>query len=100
MGTLRYGGEEFEFSDRVLTHMQVVISAKLRRGENFFFTWPVPAEGGSGRHALWIDNGVPIHFFYSGSRSVGINREWLESLIASASRASGLLLTEEPTAPH
>ena len=99
VGILHYSGEEFEFDDRVLTHLQVVISTKLRRKEDFFLSWPVPADRGSGRHAVWIDNGVPIHFFYSGSRHVSINREWLESLIAGAGRASGLLLTDEPSPP-
>jgi len=96
MGALSYGGDEFEFEDRVLTHLQVVISTKLRRGENFFLSWPVPLERGSGRHAIWIDNGVPIHFFYSGSRPAGVNREWVESLLLSAGRASGLFLGDEP----
>jgi len=97
VGILRYDGREFEMDDRILMHLQVVISTKLRRKEDFFLTWSVPREQGSGRHAIWIDNGVPIHFFYSGSRDVAINREWLESLIASAGRASGLLLTNELT---
>ncbi len=96
MGTLHYGGEEFEFDDRVLAHLQVVISTKLRRSEDFFLTWLVPVDRGSGRHAVWIDNGVPIHFFYTGSRNVAINREWVEAMIAGAGRASGLLLTDEP----
>jgi len=95
LGILRYDGREFEFDDRILMHLQVVISTKLRRKEDFFLTWSLPRELGSGRHAVWIDNGVPIHFFYSGSRDISINREWLESLIASAGRASGLLLTNE-----
>ena len=38
MGTLRYEMEEFSFDDRVLAHVQIVISTKLRRGENFFLT--------------------------------------------------------------
>jgi hypothetical protein len=98
VGILVYNGEEFDFDDRVLTHLQIVISTKLRRGEDFFLSWAVPAERGSGRHAIWIDNGVPLHFFYSGSRNVSINREWIETLIVSAGRASGLQLTDEPPA--
>jgi hypothetical protein len=97
VGVLYYDGEEFDLDDRVLTHLQIVISTKLRRGEDFFLSWAVPAERGSGRHAIWIDNGVPLHFFYTGSRSVLINREWIETMIASAGRPSGLVLTEEPT---
>ena len=98
MGTLSYDGENYELDDRVLTHLQIVISTKLRRGENFFLSWALPVERGSGRHAIWIDNGVPIHFYFSGSRAVSINRDWIESMIVAAGRASGLQLTEETPA--
>ncbi|HEV7813005.1 MAG TPA: hypothetical protein VGO99_08550 [Leifsonia sp.] len=98
MGTLSYDGENFELDDRVLTHLQIAISTKLRRGENFFLSWQVPVERGSGRHAIWIDNGVPIHFYYSGSRAISINRDWIESMIVSAGRASGLVLIDEAEA--
>jgi hypothetical protein len=98
VGTLSYDGENFELDDRVLTHLQIAISTKLRRGENFFLSWQVPVERGSGRHAIWIDNGVPIHFYYSGSRAISINRDWIESMIVSAGRASGLVLIEEAEA--
>jgi hypothetical protein len=98
VGTLTYDNDSYELDDRVLTHLQIVISTKLRRGENFFLTWAVPVERGSGRHAIWVDNGVPIHFYYSGSRSVSINRDWVETMLMSAGRASGLYLTEEAEA--
>ncbi|MCU1413323.1 MAG: hypothetical protein JWN80_663 [Microbacteriaceae bacterium] len=97
MGTLNYGGQDFEFDDRVLAHLQIVFSTKLRRSENFFFSWILPLERGSGRHSIWIDNGVSIHFFFTGSRPPAVNREWVESLLASAGRTAGLQLTTEPT---
>ena len=96
MGILYYDREEFDFDDRVLMHLQIVVSTKLRRNEDFFLSWTLPVERGSGRHALWIDNGIPLHFFYSGSRAIGINREWVEFLMVSAGKAGGLVLTEEP----
>jgi len=95
MGILRYEREEFSFDDRILAHVQIVISTKLRRGENFFLTWSLPASAGSGRHALWIDNGVPIHLSYTGSRAPHINREWVEALLMS-SAGGGVHLGEEP----
>lgn len=97
MGTLRYHNEEFSFDDRVLTHLQIVISTKLRRSESFFLTWNVPAGSGSGRHALWIDNAIPLHITFSGSRTPQINREWIESLLV-ASVTGGIHLSEEPPA--
>ncbi len=97
MGTLRYHDEEFSFDDRVLMHLQIVISTKLRRSENFFLTWNVPAGSGSGRHALWIDNAIPLHITFSGSRTPQINREWVESLMLSSVNG-GIHLTDEPSA--
>lgn len=96
MGILNYGGNDYEHEDRVLAHLQIVISTKLRRGENFFLSWTLPPERGSGRHAIWVDNGVPIHFFYAGSRTVGVNREWIETLLNSAGKPGGLHLADEP----
>ena len=96
VGILYYDGQEFDLEDRTLTHLQIVISTKLRRKEDFFLSWSQPVERGSGRHALWIDNGVPIHFFYEGSRPPTVNREWIEMLVQAAGRASGLQLTEVP----
>lgn len=95
MGILRYHNEDFEFEDRMLAHIQIVISTKLRRGENFFLTWWVPARNGSGRHALWIDNGLPIHITFAGSKAPNINREWIEALILS-SATGGVHLSDDP----
>ena len=96
MGFLHYDGEEFDFDDRVLLHLQVVISTKLRRHENFFITWALPMERGSGRRAVWIDNGVPIHFTYSGLRAATLNRDWIEQMVNSTNNSSGLIVTPEP----
>ncbi|MBX9719024.1 MAG: hypothetical protein K2X36_09325 [Microbacteriaceae bacterium] len=98
MGLLRYHNEEFGFDDRMLAHVQIVISTKLRRGENFFLTWTLPASSGSGRHALWIDNGVPLHITYSGSRPPQINREWIEALILSSATGAVNLVDDPPIA--
>jgi len=96
MGFLHYDGEEFDFDDRVLLHLQIVISTKLRRHENFFISWALPMERGSGRRAVWVDNGVPIHFSYSGLRPATINRDWIEAMIASSNNAAGLTVGPEP----
>jgi len=39
MGILHYGANTFEMDDRLLSHLQLVIGVKLRRGENFFMGW-------------------------------------------------------------
>jgi hypothetical protein len=96
LGILQYDSEEFDFDDRVLAHLQIVISTKLRRHEDFFLSWVQPIERGSGRHAIWIDNGIPLHFFFNGSRPAAINREWIDELLVSSTKAGGLLLADEP----
>ena len=98
MGILRYDETDYEFDDRLLAHLQIVISTKLRRSESFFVNWRISPDAGSGRGALWIDNGMPIHFFFNGSRMPAINRDWVESMMLSASSATGLHLTDEPVA--
>jgi hypothetical protein len=99
VGHIRYDGERFEFEDRLLAHLQVVISMKLRRSESFFLSWAPKAGSGEGRHAIWIAGGVPIHFAYSGSRPPAINREWVEILTLATNSSSGLVITDE-TVPH
>jgi len=97
VGTLHYGGRDLPLDDRVLAHLQVIIGMKLRRGENFFISWRNPAAAGSGRNSIWIDNGIPIFCEFEGSRIPAINRDWVESLAASASTNFGLQITEEGT---
>lgn len=96
MGTLRYDGESYELDDRTLFHVQIAISTKLRRGENFFLSWLVPLERGSGRHTIWVDNGVPLHIYYSGSRQPSVNRDWVEALVNSGAHGVGMLVGPEP----
>jgi hypothetical protein len=97
MGVLSYGGTEFVFSDRLLAHLQVVVTTKLRRREAFVLSW-IPEGGAHGREAIWVDNGLPIRFLYDESTIAPLNREWLESLIDGTHRPNGLLVTPEPVA--
>ncbi|MDF1480097.1 ATP-dependent DNA ligase [Leifsonia sp. H3M29-4] len=98
MGSLIYGSAsiEVQFDDRVLAHLQVVMSAKLRRGESFFFSWFDTPAIGDGRSAVWIDSSIPLYFRYSGSRQPNLNKAWLEEMAISAGSNQGLVLTEEP----
>lgn len=95
MGSLIYGSPSLEiaFDDRVLAHVQIVMATKLRRGENFFFSWR--ENGGIGRNAIWIDSSIPLYFRYNGSRHPEIDRDWLEQLAVLASSSQGLDLTDE-----
>ena len=98
MGKILYGdsGTEVVFDDRAMAHLQLVIGAKLRRGEGFFFSWKDDPSVGDGRSSIWLSNAIPLYFRYSGSKPVTINRDWLEILTLSANSTTGLQFTAEP----
>ncbi|MBC7723768.1 MAG: ATP-dependent DNA ligase [Burkholderiaceae bacterium] len=98
MGKLLYGSPsmEVDFDDRALMHLQIVITAKLRRGESFVFTWRDTLEVGDGRSSFWMHSSIPLYFRYFGSRVPVINRLWIEALSASSNSPGGLHFSEEP----
>lgn len=97
MGKLIYeGGQKVEIEDRALTHLQLVITAKLRRGEPFAFTWREDMSVGGGRTTVWVHAGSSIVFRYAGSRQPSINRAWVDALAFTANAPSGLYLVSEP----
>ena len=97
MGKLTYDSTlTVDFDDRTLAHLQLVIGAKLRRGEAFFFSWKEDVTTGSGRGSIWIQRSIPLSFKMHTSRNFPVNRRWLEQLTLSANSAQGLFLTEEP----
>ena len=97
MGALLYGDRQrrFEIDDRTLAHLQLVISAKLRRRESFFFSFRDENDG-AGRVSIWMSPMVPLHFKYYGSRQPVINRRWVEALHGAANSSAGLIVLEEP----
>ena len=101
MGTLTYDSKlTATFDDRILAHLQVVIWSKVRRGEQFSFTWTDPTRSG-GRTSIWISPNISLAFEFYGSRVPAINRQWVEVLNKSANSPGGLqLLPEPPGAPE
>jgi hypothetical protein len=102
MGTLSYGSPstEISFDDRALTHLQIVITAKLRRHESFIFSWVDAPSAGSGRSSIWLDPSIPMTYRFTGSRVPNINRDWIDALMASANSGMGLMFTSEPGTPQ
>lgn len=97
MGRFIYeGGPKVEIEDRALTHLQLVITAKLRRGEPFMFTWKEDASVGGGRTAVWLHAASDLVYKYHGSRQPSINRAWVDALAFTANAPSGLYLVPEP----
>lgn len=101
MGTFSYAASlKADFDDRLLAHLQMVISAKLRRGESFNFSWKDDVSIGDGRTTIWLHPSVPVIYKYSGGRAPVINRNWIEALSASADSAAGLQVMPEPPEGH
>jgi hypothetical protein len=99
MGSLSYparGSSPIEIDDRVLAHLQVVIGSKLRQRQSFFLSWVEDLAKGSGRVSIWIDPDIQLMFTYETCARHRINRPWLESMMASANSANGLLMGVEP----
>lgn len=97
MGKFTYeGGQKVEIEDRALTHVQLVITAKLRRGEPFPFTWREDVSIGGGRTTVWIHSGSNLVFKYYGNRTPPVNRAWIDALAFTANSPSGLYMVPEP----
>jgi hypothetical protein len=97
MGRFIYEGSiRTEVEDRALSHLQLVITAKLRRGEPFNFTWREDPSIGGGRTTVWMHGGSALVYRFLGSRQPSINRRWIEALAYTANAPTGLYLVPEP----
>ncbi len=97
MGTITYDSKLVAtFDDRVLAHLQVVIWAKLRRGEQFSFTWVDSQRSGLGRSSIWMSPSISVTFDFYGSKMPLLNPQWIEALTKSANSAAGLHVVPEP----
>jgi hypothetical protein len=97
VGTLTYDSTlSADFTDRTLAHLQIVIGAKLRRHESFYFSWKDDEAIGDGRSVIWLHPTIPISFKYFGSRPPTINRAWIDELMLHANTPAGLQLVPEP----
>lgn len=95
MGTLYYAGSPYEIEDRLLAHLKIAITTKLRLGEGFLLSWPIPADRGSGRVSLWLSPAIPLDFVFRGSKPPALSREWLEALERSSHGIRGMIAIPE-----
>ncbi|MEN0022906.1 MAG: ATP-dependent DNA ligase [Microbacterium sp.] len=97
MGSFIYEGvTKVEIEDRALTHLQLVISEKLRRGEAFAFSWREDPSVGAGKVTVWVHSHSTLTYKYYGSRPPSINKRWIMALTMIAASPSGLYLVPEP----
>jgi hypothetical protein len=95
MGTISYDGLVVGVDDRTLTHLQIVIVNKLRKGEAFLMSWKDAVDVGAGRSSIWLHPYVLVHFRFSGGRVPSVNERWLQELTESADSSRGLVVTSE-----
>ena len=97
MGKFIYDAQiRVDFEDRLLSHLQVVITTKLRRGESFTFMWKDDSSIGNGRTMVWLHQGSSLVYKFYGSRTPQLNRAWLDALSQVANSPSGLYIVPEP----
>ncbi|MFG6443891.1 ATP-dependent DNA ligase [Microbacterium sp. P06] len=99
MGKFMFEGQlKADFEDRLLSHLQTVIGAKLRRGESFHFTWKDDLSIGNGRTSIWVHPSSVLTYKYYGGRQPALNRAWIDALMYTANSPRGLYVVPEPTA--
>ena len=102
MGYLYYGSESqpVEFPDRVLAHIRVLATSKLRRGECFTMTWRHPSEGGEGRTSIWMQPAIPMKFVFDTAEAHQLDPEYLQKLAREASSSNGVFIETEDLKPQ
>jgi hypothetical protein len=96
MGKLFYDGDQvYEIPDRTLLHVQLAITSKLRRQEQFTLSWQNVGEPGP--TTIWLSGAIALRFVFDGPTSnLKINRDWLEAMIDHATHNSSLAVIAEP----
>jgi hypothetical protein len=85
-----------ELEDRLLSHIEHVVTSKLRRGESFTFTWKEDVSVGGGRVTVWLHPHANIVYKFHGGRTPPLNPAWLQALAFTAGGAHGLYVVREP----
>ena len=102
MGTIFYGGSEspIHIEDRVLAHLKVVITTKLRRGESLTVSWAHSGDQSPGRSSIWLNPAVPLRFVFEEPESPELDRRFLTELADAANSAGGIRLSAEDVGPR
>ena len=97
MGTLIYDSVEppIEIEDRALSHLKVVVLAKLLRGESFAVSWKHPPGKAGGRSTIWMNPAIPLRFIFEEAEPPELNQKWLAVMAESANALGGITLTAE-----
>ncbi|WP_285135788.1 hypothetical protein [Microbacterium sp. lyk4-40-TSB-66] len=102
MGHLFYGTstESIRIPDRLLSHLKVVATTKLRRSESFTLSW-IHVDGTPGRSTLWLQPAIPLRFVFDAAEPEALNSAALKDMADMANSSAGLIVdltAEIPTA--
>jgi hypothetical protein len=99
MGTLFYGSARTPITvdDRLLAHLKVIVTSKLRRNESFLLSWDEPPENGSGRGSVFIHPTCDLIYRFDGSRPAELDQDLLEAMATQSMSNRGLVI--EATMP-
>jgi len=81
-----------EIPDRILAHVKLVATTKLRRGESFTMTWRHAAGGPDGRTSIWMQPSIPLRFVFDEPEQERLDPDLLHSLANAANSANGLII--------
>ena len=93
MGHLYYGTstESIRVPDRLLSHLKVVMTTKLRRSESFTLSW-THVDGTSGRSTLWLQPAIPMRFVFDSAEPERLNATVLKNMADLANSSAGLVV--------
>jgi hypothetical protein len=94
MGLLYYGAEAqpIEMPDRILAHVKVVATTKLRRNESFTMTWKHPDGGPAGRTSVWMQPAIPLRFVFASAEPETLDPDYLRTLANAAAGSGGMMI--------
>ncbi|MGN8026041.1 DUF7882 family protein [Microbacterium sp. 22242] len=94
MGTLTYGVAEHcvEIEDVTLEHLEVIITAKLLRGESVLLS--VDAARPDGADRIWLRPTIPIRFDFRSPAPPPLDPERISDLAAAVDRPGGLVVPD------
>jgi hypothetical protein len=103
MGHLYYGTstDAIRIPDRLLAHLKVVATTKLRRSESFTLSW-THVDGTPGRSTLWLQPAIPLRFVFNSAEPESLNAAALKGMADMANSSTGLVVdlsAEIPSAP-
>lgn len=93
MGHLYYGTatESIQIPDRLLSHLKVVVTTKLRRSESFTLSW-THVDGTPGRSTLWLQPAIPMRFVFESAEPETLNATVLKNMADMANSSAGLVV--------